>query len=521
MSKAGKILFSFSILAFLILGSGRLVYGGWHPALWVPFGLMFVFFAGGVASDHKAIREIFALRTTKHGLNMGALIVMVLVGLVCVNYLASRYEKKFDWTSDHFNSLSEQSIKAAKDLKVPTELLLLYRKDATGGDQVERQAKTLVEMYKNQTSNLTFKAYDGLQRPDLAQKYEFQYGAFVFYAIQGEKKVKIDPLTEEGLTRALVKLNREKKKVIYFTRGHGELLIEDKQPGGISVLKDDLSVTYDVKPLALFETGNKVPEDADAVAVIGPKQQFLEGELNGLREYARRGGHLLLAIDPGLKHNLGQLTKTLGVDFDNDYVLDLRSRQFHGEPTLILGTDFSHNSDITKAFKQTGNEIALFELASSLKKATDAPAGLQFDELIKTDATTASVNEIKESVQYKPNGPHTLAISVSGSLPPAASLKGTSQPVESSKEFAAVIFGDSDFLANRLIHNNLNRDLIENSFAWLTHDADLITIRPKQPKGTHLEMPTGSYYALVLSLLLISVVLFGSSIGIWIRRRTA
>jgi ABC-type uncharacterized transport system involved in gliding motility auxiliary subunit len=110
---------------------------------------------------------------------------------------------------------------------------------------------------------------------------------------------------------------------------------------------------------------------------------------------------------------------------------------------------------------------------------------------------------------------------VSGQLPAAAAVKGAAQPAESSKEFSAIIYGDSDFLANRLIHNNLNRDLVENSFAWLTHDADLITIRPKQPKGTHLEMPTGSYYALVLSLLLISVVLFGSSIGIWIRRRTA
>ena len=518
MSKIGKTCFGFSFLAFFILGAARLVYGGWHDSFWVPLGLMLAFFIGGVVKDWRALRDLFALRTTKHGMNMGALILTAVVGLVCVNFLATRYDKKFDLTSEKLNSLSDQSVKAAKSLKQPTELVLVYRKDAQANDDgIQRQVGEISEMYKNVNPSIKYTAYNGLQRPDLAQKYEFTQGGFVFYAVQGERKVKIDPPSEEGVTRALIKLGREKKKVVYFTRGHGELLLDDKEAVGLSYLRDDLSVTYEVKPLALFETSNKVPDDADVVAVVGPKQQFLDAELEALREFARRGGHLLIAIDPGQRHNLSLLTKSLGIEFVNTYVLDLRSQALRSSPSLVLGTEFSPMSEITRAFRSNGNQIALFELASSLKKAPDT--ALMVDDLIKTDKTTAAVGELKERVEYRANGPHVIAMTSKGKL--AGKSAKPSEPAADAKEFSAVVFADSDFLANRLILNNSNRDLVGNSFAWLTNDTELISIRPKEPKATVLNLPTGNYYSLVIALLILSITLAGSGVGFWWRRRTA
>lgn len=521
MSKIGKICFGFSVLAFLILGTARLIYGGWHDSLWVPFVLMFAFFIAGAIKDRVALKEILTMRTTKHGMNMGALILIALTGLVCLNFLATRYDKKLDWTSEGLNSLSEQSIAAAKGLKQETELVLIYRKDGSSDENIPRVVGDLVNMYKNVTDKLKYSPYNGLQRPDLAQKYEFTQGSFVFYAVQGERKVKIDPPTEEGLTRALIKLGRDKKKTIYFTRGHGELLLDDKEALGLSYLKDDLSVTYEVKPLALFETSNQVPEDADVVAIIGPKQQFLAAELEGLRDYARRGGHLFIALDPGQRHNLSLLTKTFGIEFANNFILDLRSQALRSSPSLVLGTEFSRTSEITRAFKSDGNQIALFELSSNLQKAPDpAFEAFEFDELIKTDQSTAAVSELKERLEYRPNGPHVVAMTVKGVLPPKGEKpKAASQ--EGGKEFSVVVFGDSDFVANRLILNNSNRDLIGNSFAWLTSDTELISIRPKEPKATALTLPSGSYYSLILSLLALSILLLGSGVGFWWRRRTA
>ena len=79
-----------------------------------PLGIAVFFFGLAVFKDARFYLEFLTMRTTKHGMNMGALILMAVVALVSINFLAVRYEKKFDWTSERLNSLSDQSLKAFK-----------------------------------------------------------------------------------------------------------------------------------------------------------------------------------------------------------------------------------------------------------------------------------------------------------------------------------------------------------------------------------------------------------------------
>lgn len=507
MSKAGKFLFLFSFLFFLVLCMTRIIYGGWHNGMWGPFSLSIIFFALGVAKDWQALREIFGMRSTKQGLNTGALVLLVIAGLVCVNILAVRYEKKFDWTSERLNSLSDQSRKTAEAVKADTTILTLFKKGAAE-ENVARGVGELTSMYSQINSKIKAESYNALQRPDLTQKYEFQSGAYVVYAVQGEKKVKIDTPNEEGLTRALLKLARDKNKSVYFTMGHGERVLEDKTESGISRLKEELAVVYDVKPLVLFQTDNKVPEDAAVVAVVRPVQQFLPAEIEALRDYAKRGGHLLLALDPGMKQNLALLTKSFGVEYENNFILDLRSERFQGGPAMVLGTEFSITSDITKAFvlPQT---FVVFMMVSGLKVDPSKSADLKVEPLVSLPEHTMAIPEPTEKVEFKPNGPHIVAMTVEGKL-------------AGGKDFSSVVFGDSDFMANNYINANLNRDLVVNAMAWLSADKDLISIRPKEPKATKLEMFTQGFMILIVGFLLpFPILMFLAGGFIWWRRKAA
>jgi ABC-type uncharacterized transport system involved in gliding motility auxiliary subunit len=511
MSKAGKFLFLFSFVFFFILLVTRLAYGGWHDGMWGPLGLSVLMFVLGMAKDLRAVLGFLTMRTTKHGMNMGALIALVVIGLACVNYLSVRYERKFDWTKERLNSLSDQSVKAVQALDGEVEVLLLYNKNGPSEEDIQKGFGDLVGMYQNVNRGLKFAAHDVVKRPDLAQQYDFSGGAYLIYLIKDGKRVKVDPPTEEGLTRGLLKLGRDYSKTVYFTMGHGEKNLEDKTAEGLSILRDELGVTYSVKPLVLFQENNKVPEDAAMVAVIGPQQQFLETELQALREYARRGGRLLVAIDPGKKHNLAQLTKTFGVEFANSFILDARSRQIQAGPAMVLGTAFDEKSEITAAFSDINTMLlSIFYLASPLSPALDRSPALEVTPLVSTGSETMSVPELKEGqIQIRPNGPHHLALKVTGEL-------------QENVEFAAVVFGDSDFFANNFIHNNLNRDLAMNTIAYLAKDKDLISIRPKEPKGTKLAMTGRSFVGLTLGFIVplpIGLFLFGGLI--WWRRRTA
>ncbi|MCM2280713.1 MAG: GldG family protein [Bdellovibrionaceae bacterium] len=516
MSKKGKACLLISGLFILASGVARLVLGVWDSNLLFPIVLAALFFAAGLLSDWRTIIEFLTMRTTKHGMNMGALIVIVLIGLVSINFIAVRNDKRLDWTSEGLNSLSPQSEKAAKAIQEDLKIVLLSRRDQDQARAIQA-VQEAVDMYRSVNSKITFTHENARQRPDLAQKYNFNQGAFGIFAEYKGKQIRIEKPTEEEITKTLIRLTRDTKKTVYVTEGHGERGLEDQGAEGLSFLKEDLATTYDVKPIRLVDT-QKIPEDAAAILIAGPQQQFLESELQILRNYARGGGRLLIAIDPGTRHNLAQLTKTLGVEFKGNYVLDPRA-QIPGRGNIAaLGSVFSTGSEITKPF--TAGQMAVFQLASVVTRAPDAATGLQFEELVRTDAMPISTHDLS-STEIRPDarGPFTLAVSVSGKLPLATD--DPNAPKE-NKDFSAVVFGDSDFLSNQLFQQNLNRDLVMNSVAYLSQDGDMISIRPKQPKGSVLNLTRGSAMALLFGFLIPLPILFLSTGGvIWYRRKSA
>jgi ABC-type uncharacterized transport system involved in gliding motility auxiliary subunit len=49
-----------------------------------------------------------------------------------------------------------------------------------------------------------------------------------------------------------------------------------------------------------------------------------------------------------------------------------------------------------------------------------------------------------------------------------------------------VVFGDSDWASNSLLGFQGNQDFFLNTVAWLAQDADLISIRPREPEDQRL-----------------------------------
>ena len=513
MKNVSKLSLVISFLFTILLFAWRYVVGGWNNSMFVPLVIVIGFFSYAVIQERRTIVEFLTLRTAKQGMNMGLLIVLAFAFAVILNVFAVRYEHKFDWTSDHMNSLSNQSIKAAQNLKGDIEFVLLYRKEAQGEENVQPHVRDIMDMYKNVSPKIKYISYSALERPDIAEKFDFKTGSWALYATQGPLHIRIDQPTEEEITKSLIKIGRDKKKLIYLTAGHGEHGFSERKPEAITDLVDELQTTFDVKPLSIAKEQNKIPKDADIVGIIGPQQQFLEGEIEALRLYARSGGHLFLALDPGMHHNLAQLTKTLGVEFQNNFIVDPHATVKGAGNIAAIGSDFSATGDITKSFK---SGMTIFLLASSLVKAPDAAASLRFEDLVKTDASSLMTTKLEQQPKIEGHGPFTLGFQVRGKLPPSKDGK-----TPEGKEFSAVIFGDSDFLANTIFHDNLNRDLALNSFLSLSLDKDLISIRPKAVRGQKLEVTSEKFAALVLLFLAITLVLFTTSGVVWWRRRSA
>lgn len=512
MSKFSKISFLFAGISLVSMSIARSLIGEWVPFCWLALGMAVLFLALGLIKDRAFFKEFFTMKTTKEGLSMGTLIVLMVAVLMVVNYLGVKHYKTWDFSTTKTNTLSEQSIKLVKDLNSELKVLFFYKKGVEGNEENRRQFRELIKKYQDASNKIQLDFVEVNERPDLAKDYGVDKGSGVVFLDHEGHRNRVEKIDEQEFTSALVKVTRKEAKNIYFTVGHGEKDLNEKREAlGLGSLKVMLENNrYTVKELPLIQNP-KIPEDADVVVIAGPVQGFQDFEIAALEAYLKSGGSLFLALEAQNSVGLEKLTQKIGISLENNYVLNVVEtvvgRGLNQGPTM--GAVFSSTNKITKSFGR--GEVTVFRYPQSLKK-TEAPQGIAVDEIVKTSNNAMAF----ESMQFgadKPEESYTLVADVTGRWP------GND---ENAKPFSVIIAGDVDFISNQMLYQNLNRDLLLNSIASLAKEENLISITPKEPEATKLLM-TETKFAVFLFAFIIPLPLFllGTSIGLWLRRRNA
>lgn len=126
LSKISFVLSGISILGFAV---SRLILGAWIPFLWVMLALFVFFLIVPFFVDRKIFVEFFTMKTTKHGMNMGVMILLVLAALGLINFISARHYGTFDFSAAKVNTLSEQSSKLASSLDSDLKVLFFIKKE--------------------------------------------------------------------------------------------------------------------------------------------------------------------------------------------------------------------------------------------------------------------------------------------------------------------------------------------------------------------------------------------------------
>jgi ABC-type uncharacterized transport system involved in gliding motility auxiliary subunit len=109
--------------------------------------------------------------------------------------------------------------------------------------------------------------------------------------------------------------------------------------------------------------------------------------------------------------------------------------------------------------------------------------------------------------------------SPSGSPSPAASPAPAVEEVK-APEGRVVAVGDADFASNSLLGFQGNQDFFLNTVAWLAEDADLISIRPKEPENQALFLSRSVQQNVAwAALVLIPGFFVVAGVASWWRRR--
>ncbi|MBI1353734.1 MAG: hypothetical protein GC160_05255 [Acidobacteria bacterium] len=476
-------------------------------------------------------------RQVREGSYSGAYIVVVLAILVAVNWLANQYNKTYDATEAKLYSLSDQTLKILNDL--PSDATIYYfnrRMDFERPDMNGVSPKASLTRYDNASSKVEVDYVDPDANPERAELMNVRTYGTVLVEVAGRREEAKSP-NEEDVTNALIKLLKGEEKTACILNGHGEAAPSDTEALGFSVAREAIQeANYKVQDVSLLENP-QIPPACSLVIIAGPSTPLLEPEIGIVRDYVNGGGRLLLMIDHAKSPELATLAAEWGAQVNDDLVLDTTGigRLFGGGPVVPLAMDYESHP-ITQPFISGGRPTpTLFPLTRSVNAAEPAPAGWDVQELLKTSPNSLATKDYdREEIVPDPakdtEGPINLAVAavheVAAPAPAEPPAEGDdAKPADSEQkakdlEARVVVTGTSRFARNSAIGSVGNRDLFMNMVNWLASDEDLISIRPKDPASTPMEMTESQmrwmFLGLVLGLPLVIVI---AGVRTWWLRR--
>ena len=499
---------------------------------WAPQWSQYLAIAGLVVtgvyglSQWRDIGRSFEGRNVRYGSIAFGSVVVFLAILSGVNWISSRENKRWDLTSGGQFQLADQTKKILTDLKKPVKVRVYYTPDA--GSQSYRDK---LDEYQYYSKLITAEYIDAAREPLRAREDKVDSVPTLILEYDGRTE-RATSADEQALTNALKKVIEGQAKKVYFVQGHGEHDTADAQSRGYSKIADAFKTdNFDVAKLTLAQEG-KVPDDATMVVVAGPKVDYLAPEIEALRVYLKKGGKLLLMIDPPEKAESPQPTgliafaKEWGVNVGNDIVID----------TSGLGQLVGANAATPIAMPAPGGHaitrdfqlITGFPIARSATPIEGGANGHTAQKLLQTSPQSWAETDLKDLYaggkppKMEPDkgdsaGPVSLAAAVSAMAPDAPPAASPDLP---KPETRVVIVGDSDFLSNGALAIPGNQDLGLNMANWIAQQEDLIAIWPKDPENRPLTL-TADQKSIVtwLTLIIVPLLLIGNGVRVWWRRR--
>ncbi len=498
------------------------------PLVWqIALGVALLGYGSYFFQERLFFKSVFSKKTAKYGLNAIFTSIIAFGILVFVNLIATKYDIKKDFTKNKLHTLSDESIKVLKGLSAETKLRAFIHPNQ------REEFNRIFEKYTYYTPKLKKEFIDVDKDPLIVQKYNIKQAGTVLIETE-VRTARVenllgpdDPKLEEKITNAIIQVAKGDKKKIYFVSGHGEKLITDTGKEGYSEIKEQLEGgRYQVEELVLVERGS-VPEDANIVVIAGPKSDFLEPETRAIEGYLRKGGKVLLMLEPISSPALKTLLSKYGVEFNpKKTVVELNPLQqlAGGNPLTPIVTNYSKESEITRDAKQ----ISLYPVATPVEKSEKAPEGIQVTSLLST--SSKSFESLLKDNQVTPNpktdrkGPLSIAVSVLGKIPTKKDSTNAdpNKKLEDVKdiEFRMIVVGDSDFASNSGRRFGINSDLFQNMLSWLAHEEDLISIRPRPADNSQFEITETRMRIINLaSVVFIPLAMFGTGIAVWLSRR--
>ena len=463
-------------------------------------------------------------RQAREGGYSAAYVLVFVAILVAVNYLADQYNKTYDATELKLYSLSDQTHKILNDLESDVTIYHFDQQARFDG------AKQSLVRYENASNNVSVKYIDPDSDPAQAQIMNIRTYGTTLIEIAGARE-EADSTSEEAVTNAIIQAIKGREKTACIMTGHGEASIEDSEREGFSIAQGEIEgANYETQTLSLLENPH-IPVECTLVIVGGPEASYLEPEVDILRAYVEGGGRLLMMLEHTKSPELVDLAAMWGIEIKDDVVIDLSGigQLFGGSPLTPIVAEYDSFHPITEVMT---NVAAFFPMVRTVAEGTE-PEGWNVSELMKTTEgsfATSKLDVVEGELNRDPAnetpGPINIAVAAEYAVPDAAPTDddaGAGDEIsnnEEEKQGRVVVVGTARFARNYFVGRGGNLDVFLNMLNWLSSDEDLISIRPKDPESTPMDITERQMTNIFLGLLIgLPLMIISAGVRMWWLRR--
>src|SRR6185369_5106126 len=247
--------------------------------------------------------------------------------------LVGRTGWRLDLSPERRFVLSEHARHILDALEQPVELVGFLRAD----DPRNHDIQDLLGRVQAASPQVTTRLVDLNRNPALAREYGVDAFGSVVVENDGLRRDVSNP-TEQNLMAAIIQVTRPARRRVYFSGGYGERRIadRDRQSGFTAANVALINELYEVGETVL-DSDTPVPDDAMALIVAAPRRDLSAGALRQIEAYLRRGGGVLVLLEPGRPApNLAALLRRYGIAVTDDVVLDDTQRMFAGDYLTMI-----------------------------------------------------------------------------------------------------------------------------------------------------------------------------------------
>ena len=476
-------------------------------------------------------------RRGRYGANTAIMSITFLAIIAILNFVAFDAPARIDVTSTKQFTLSPRTLDVLDALNQPVNAIAFF--DQEDPDQLTSMGVVDDMLHEFQIRSEEF-SYE-IMDPDVERSKANQYGVTAYgqvaFVAQNTKEFRVasgaflresdivagtalfepNPRLEEAFVTPLLMVTNQANKEIAFLVGHGERSFAEFTESGYSQAAQALSLeNYIIRPLDLQEQtitpiSSKENEEADddneedtnsvspaVIIVVDPQKELLEDEIQKLKEFLMSGGRMIFLVEKDIPESFRGFLSEWGVELSKGEVSD-EDDFVRPDVKIPLISKLNPNIEITNILEKTyfPGMIALGppEGEMPLLKTPTGKAVMQTVEAPDPWGTYMVMFENGETMQPfivvtglartsenswadEEQGPFSAAVLVRAiyGRPIGGTIPSSFEDINAAE---IVVFGDSDFAANKDFNRFSNGDLLLNTVNYLAEDATLINIRPK------------------------------------------